>query len=60
MNQMRVNTIVNRAKDPLRLAILLGGVWARKMDRDPVGGEERAHSNGVELLAIICLKCNDG
>ena len=60
MEEQRAYTVIESAQHPLGLAILLARVWTGKAESGAVGGEERANSSAVELLAIVCLKSEDG
>ena len=52
--------VVHSAKSAFNTSVLLGGVWARHPENDPVSEEERAGRRVVELAAVVALNCLDG
>ena len=60
LKQKGPHNVVDCAKNALGTSVLLGGVWARHPENDPVSEEERAGQRVVELAAVVALNCLDG
>jgi hypothetical protein len=60
LKQKGPHNVVDCAKNALCTSVLLGGVWARHPENDPVSEEERAGRGVIELAAIVALNCLDG
>jgi hypothetical protein len=59
LEQKGPHNVVDCAKNALGTSVLLGGVWARHPENDPVSEEECAGRRVIELAAIVALNCLD-
>jgi len=60
LEQKGPHNIVNGAKDALSMSVLLGGVWARHPEGDPMSEEECAGRGVVKLAAVVALNRLNG
>jgi hypothetical protein len=60
LGQKGPHNIVNCAKDALSTSVLLGGVWARYPEGDPMSEEERACQGVVKLATVVAQNSLNG